>query len=256
MKIETLILPFVLYGCGNWFATWREEHEFGCLRRVFWVKREKVIRSWEIFCNCKFHNFNSEVLSGYQQGQETYVLQLSQQLNSMKSSWAISHIRSLYWTDVLRTISVIIIVVRDLMCRWGHMSYIYLSCGLVGRVKFLPLSVLAHCAPPDPWSILMMGHDVWLSLNPLSLLKLSGCSRILMASFTRWSLIWRYHQSWYDGLCWLSAPPLQTSPVGWVITWKNFTVTIHWESTRSFIISDLCFLVLLFSVKCWDFALI
>jgi hypothetical protein len=42
-----------------------------------------------------------------------YVLKLLQQLNLMKSSQAISHIRCLYETDISRTISVIII--RDLI---------------------------------------------------------------------------------------------------------------------------------------------
>jgi hypothetical protein len=34
----------------------------------------------------------------------------------------------------------------------------------------------------------MMGHHVWLRLNPSSLLKLSGCSRISIASLTRQSM--------------------------------------------------------------------
>jgi hypothetical protein len=38
------------------------------------------------------------------------------------------------------------------------------------------------------WSILMMGRHVWLRLNPSSLLKLSGCSRISIASLTRRSI--------------------------------------------------------------------
>jgi hypothetical protein len=34
----------------------------------------------------------------------------------------------------------------------------------------------------------MMGRHVWLRLNPSSLLKLSGCSRISIASLTRQSM--------------------------------------------------------------------
>jgi len=33
-----------------------------------------------------------------------------------------------------------------------------------------------------------MGRHVWLKLNPSPLLKLSGCSRISIASLTRWSM--------------------------------------------------------------------
>jgi len=39
-----------------------------------------------------------------------YILDLLLQLNSMKSSWAVSHVRCLYWTGVSRTILVIIII--------------------------------------------------------------------------------------------------------------------------------------------------
>jgi hypothetical protein len=42
---ETMILPFVLYGCGAWSLTLREEHrlrvfENRVLRRIFGPKRD------------------------------------------------------------------------------------------------------------------------------------------------------------------------------------------------------------------------
>ena len=53
---RTIILPVVLYGCENWSLTLREErrlrmYENRVLRRIFWPKREEVIREWR-----KLHN--------------------------------------------------------------------------------------------------------------------------------------------------------------------------------------------------------
>jgi hypothetical protein len=68
-----------------------------------------------------------------------YDLELLQHLNSMKSSQAISHVRCLYETDVSRTISVVIIVVRD---REDFIEYVALHYNLFlshefrrGRIK-------------------------------------------------------------------------------------------------------------------------
>jgi len=46
-----IILPFVLYGCGTWSLTLREEHrlrvfEKRVLRRIFWPKRDEVTGEW------------------------------------------------------------------------------------------------------------------------------------------------------------------------------------------------------------------
>jgi hypothetical protein len=49
-----------------------------------------------------------------------------------------------------------------------------------GQVPTSAHPFLPSGAPSDHWSILMMGCHVWLMLNPSSLLKLSGCSRISM----------------------------------------------------------------------------
>jgi hypothetical protein len=48
---RNVILPVVLYGCGNWSVTFREEcrlgiFENGVLRRIFGSKRDKVTREW------------------------------------------------------------------------------------------------------------------------------------------------------------------------------------------------------------------
>ena len=53
---RTIILPVVLYGCGTWLLTLREEcrlRVFGnrVLRRVFGPKRDEVTKEWR-----KLHN--------------------------------------------------------------------------------------------------------------------------------------------------------------------------------------------------------
>jgi hypothetical protein len=47
--------------------------------------------------------------------EEVFVLEISRRLNSMKSSRAISRVGCLYWTDVSRTISVVIIIIIIIM---------------------------------------------------------------------------------------------------------------------------------------------
>jgi hypothetical protein len=46
-----IILPVVLYGCGTWSLTLREEHrlkmfENRVLRRIFGLKRDEVMGEW------------------------------------------------------------------------------------------------------------------------------------------------------------------------------------------------------------------
>jgi hypothetical protein len=53
---HTIILPVVLYGCGTWSLTLREEHrlrvfENRVLRRIFGPKRDEVTGEWR-----KLHN--------------------------------------------------------------------------------------------------------------------------------------------------------------------------------------------------------
>jgi hypothetical protein len=48
---RTIILPVVLYGCGSWSLTLREEcrlrvFENRVLRRIFWPKRDEVKGEW------------------------------------------------------------------------------------------------------------------------------------------------------------------------------------------------------------------
>jgi len=44
-------LPVVLYGCGTWSLTLREERRLRVLRRIFGPKREEKTREWR-----KLHN--------------------------------------------------------------------------------------------------------------------------------------------------------------------------------------------------------
>jgi hypothetical protein len=53
---KVIILPVVLYGCGTWSSTLREEHrlrvfENRVLRRIFGPKRDEVTGEWR-----KLHN--------------------------------------------------------------------------------------------------------------------------------------------------------------------------------------------------------
>jgi hypothetical protein len=56
-----IILPVVLYGCGTWSLTLREERKRGVfenrvLRRIFGLKRDEVIRGWRKLHNEELHN--------------------------------------------------------------------------------------------------------------------------------------------------------------------------------------------------------
>jgi hypothetical protein len=58
---KTIILPVVLYGCGTWSLTLREEHrlrvfENRVLRRIFGPKRDEVIGGWRKLHIDEFHN--------------------------------------------------------------------------------------------------------------------------------------------------------------------------------------------------------
>jgi hypothetical protein len=59
--METIILPVVLYGCGTWSLTLREEHrlrvfENRVLRRIFGSKRDEVTGGWRKLHNEELHN--------------------------------------------------------------------------------------------------------------------------------------------------------------------------------------------------------
>jgi hypothetical protein len=61
---RTIILPFVLYGCGTWFLTLREEHrlrifENRVLRKIFGPKRDAVTREWRRLHNEELNDLYS-----------------------------------------------------------------------------------------------------------------------------------------------------------------------------------------------------
>jgi hypothetical protein len=61
---KTIILPVVLYGCGTWSLTLREEHrlrvfESRVLRRIFGPKRDEVTGQWRKLHNEELHNLYS-----------------------------------------------------------------------------------------------------------------------------------------------------------------------------------------------------
>jgi hypothetical protein len=61
---KTIILPVVLYRCGSWSLTLREEHrlrvfENRVLRRIFGLKRDEVIGGWRKLHNEEFRNLYS-----------------------------------------------------------------------------------------------------------------------------------------------------------------------------------------------------
>jgi hypothetical protein len=63
LKIKTVILPLLLYGCETWSLTSREEHrlrlfENRVLWRIFGPKREEDV-SWRKSHNDKLHNLYS-----------------------------------------------------------------------------------------------------------------------------------------------------------------------------------------------------
>jgi hypothetical protein len=61
---KTIILPFILYGCGTWYLTLREEHtlrvfENRVLRRIFGPKRDEVTGEWRKLHNEELRNLYS-----------------------------------------------------------------------------------------------------------------------------------------------------------------------------------------------------
>jgi hypothetical protein len=61
---KIIILPVMLYGCGNWSPTLREEHrlrvfENRVLRRIFGPKRDEVTREWRKLHSGELHNVYS-----------------------------------------------------------------------------------------------------------------------------------------------------------------------------------------------------
>jgi hypothetical protein len=76
---RTIILPVVLYGCGTWSRTWREERRLGVsenrvLRGVFGPKRDKVTRKWR-----KLHN---------EEPNDLYAVSVVRVLKSRRMRWA------------------------------------------------------------------------------------------------------------------------------------------------------------------------
>jgi hypothetical protein len=60
-NLDSIILPVVLYGCGTWSLTLREEHrlrvfENRVLRRIFGPKRDEVTGEWR-----KLHDEEDEM---------------------------------------------------------------------------------------------------------------------------------------------------------------------------------------------------
>jgi hypothetical protein len=58
---KTIILPVVLYGCGTWCLTLKEEHrlrvfENRILRKIFGPKRNGVVGKWRKVHNEELHN--------------------------------------------------------------------------------------------------------------------------------------------------------------------------------------------------------
>jgi hypothetical protein len=61
MSPKTIFLPVVLYGCGTWSLTVREEHklrvfENRVLRRICGPKRDEVTGGWRKLHNEELHN--------------------------------------------------------------------------------------------------------------------------------------------------------------------------------------------------------
>jgi hypothetical protein len=61
---RTIILPVVLYGCGTWSVTLREEHrlrvfENRVLRRIFGPKSDEVTGEWRRLHNEELHDLYS-----------------------------------------------------------------------------------------------------------------------------------------------------------------------------------------------------
>jgi hypothetical protein len=61
---KTIILPVVLYGCGTWSVTLREEHrlrvfENRVLRRIFGPTRDEVTGEWRKLHDGELHNLYS-----------------------------------------------------------------------------------------------------------------------------------------------------------------------------------------------------
>jgi hypothetical protein len=61
---KTIILPVVLYGCGTWSLTLREEHrlrvpENRVLRRIFGPERDEVTGEWRKLHNEELHDLYS-----------------------------------------------------------------------------------------------------------------------------------------------------------------------------------------------------
>jgi hypothetical protein len=61
---KTIILPVVLYGCGTWYLTLREEHrlrvfEDRMVRRTFGPQRDEVMGQWRKLQNRELNSLYS-----------------------------------------------------------------------------------------------------------------------------------------------------------------------------------------------------
>jgi hypothetical protein len=61
---RTIIFPVVVYGCGTWSLTQREEHRMRVfknrvLRRIFGPKRDEVAREWRRLHNEELNDLYS-----------------------------------------------------------------------------------------------------------------------------------------------------------------------------------------------------
>jgi hypothetical protein len=61
VRLQSIILPVVLYGCGTWSLTLREEHrlrvfENRVLRGIFGAKRAEVTGEWRKLHNEELHD--------------------------------------------------------------------------------------------------------------------------------------------------------------------------------------------------------
>jgi hypothetical protein len=68
-RIQSIILPVVLYGCKTWSVTLREEHrlrvfENRVLMRIFGPTRDEVTGGWRKLHNKELHNLITLIILG------------------------------------------------------------------------------------------------------------------------------------------------------------------------------------------------
>ena len=60
LKVKTIILPVVIYGCETWSLALREEHrlrvcENKVLRKIFGAKKDEITGEWRKLHNAELH---------------------------------------------------------------------------------------------------------------------------------------------------------------------------------------------------------